>query len=1011
MNADPVKPASASDRRRLAIEACYENLSESSLRNWAILKKRILIGLSLLFGLVISRGMAATYTVTNLNDSGAGSLREAILAANANKGSTIGFGTNGTINLSTPLPDITTPVTIDGSTAPGFSGTPVVSINFNYRKGLTVAASAHRSTIKALSLVLANDAAVTLLASNVTIQGNYIGLLTNGATEGNRGDGVRILSPSGYNLIGSFNPVKNIAYMDTSDFVIQPVSAWQGIRNYGGNEGQYLICGTSNTVGLLYVGPISGGGASYTVQYPGADTIATSVYGPDNLENGILRVVGSYRKNGIPGIYNYGFVWEGTTSQLPSGGVFRTIAYPGASIQYTHSTMGDLAVGNALDPKKGGIAYIYNLSNNTFVRNIVFPGSKTTTAYGIWQNGLTRYTICGGYSHLVTQNLTNQNLPLAKGKGYMVDYDSAKNEFSNWTSFSYPNGPAGISFVTHFEGISSTEPGVYTLSADSLQTGSTNAAQGSWVSVRRNSDGTFDKGTWVDLNYPDTPDSIASSNSVYGNEVVGLVIGAQLFAYEATVNIAFQLSNVISGNSGNGIKISGSKGNVIAMNYIGTDPSGSTNATYGNGINGILVTGASSRNLIGGQEAGINNPTGSKKPSDAVFQRPPQGNLISGNLANGVLINDASANNVLSGNFIGTDAAGTSALGNGQDGVAIDNANNNSLIGCTLYQNPFVFYNVIAGNQGNGVRIKNANNVTVQANFLGIGADNQTMIPNRGNGLLVEGASQSTQVGGVIPLGNVISGNMLNGIWVADTASSFISFNTFGGIAAFQNFASPNGLDGILITSTGDNNTVRTCIISGNNGNGIEISGKASGVQITDTSVGTNTEISAAIPNQGTGILIGGQAHDNVIGGFQPSVEPNVFVSGNKKYGIAVVDRAYDNRIFHSTIGLGAGSSGAIPNEYGGILLDIGSSGTTIGGKAAPLLNVIQSNKVAGLYIYYSQENTVLSNLIEDNSEVGVYASGVCTGTLIRNNSIQNNGNNGSNNVDISNAVGITFKP
>jgi len=447
------------------------------------------------------------------------------------------------------------------------------------------------------------------------------------------------------------------------------------------------------------------------------------------------------------------------------------------------------------------------------------------------------------------------------------------------------------------------------------------------------------------------------------------------------------------------------------MNYIGTDPTGSTNPTYGNGINGILVTGASSGNLIGGQAAGINNPTGSKKPANAVFQRPPQGNLISGNLANGVLINDASTNNVLCGNFIGTDAAGTSSLGNGQDGVAIDNANNNSLIGCTFYQNPFVFYNVIAGNQGNGLRINDANNVTVQANFLGIGADNKTMIPNRENGLLVEGASQNTQVGGVIPLGNVISGNTLNGIWVAGTVSSFISFNTFGGIAAFQTFPSPNGLDGILITSTGGNNTVRTCIISGNNGNGIEISGKASGVQITDTSVGTNTEISAAIPNQGTGILIGGQAHDNVIGGFQPSVEPMVFVSGNKKYGIAVVDRAYDNTIFHSTIGLGAGSSGAIPNEYGGILLDIGSSGTTIGGKAAPLLNVIQSNKAAGLYIYYSKKNTVLNNSIEDNSVVGVYASGVCTGTLISGNAIENNGTNGSNNVDISNATGITFKP
>ena len=1011
MNPGPVRRASLSDRRRLTIEACIGSPSQSSLCNWAILKKRNLIGLSLLFALLVTQGMAATYTVTNLNDSGAGSLREAILAANTNKRSTIEFGTSGTINLSSPLPEITSHLTIDGSTAPGFSGTPVVSINFNSRKGLTVADGADRATIKALSLVGASNAAITLLASNVTIQGNYIGLLTNGAVEGNHGDGVSILAPSGYNLIGNFNPVASIAYMDTSDFAIQPVTAWQGIRNYAGNEGQYLICGTSNAVGLLYVGPISGGGQSYTVQYPGADTIATSVYGPDNLRSGLLRVVGSYRKNGTPGIYNYGFVWEGATNQLPSGGVFRTIAYPGASIQFTHSTMGDLAVGNALGRDEVGVAYIYNLSNNTFVRNIVFPGSKTTTAYGIWQNGLTTYTICGGYSHLATQNLTNQKLPLAKGRGYMVDYDSAKNKFYNWTSFSYPNGPAGVSFVTHFEGISSTEPGVYTLSADSLQTGSTNAAQGSWVSVRRNSDGTFDKGTWVDLNYPDSPDSLASSNSVYGYEVVGLVIGAEAFAYEATVNVAFRLSNVIAGNRGNGINISGSKGNVIAMNYIGTDPTGSANLTYGNGVNGILVTGASSENLIGGQAAGINNPTGSKNPANAVFQRPPQGNLISGNLANGVLINDASENNVLSGNFIGTDAAGTSALGNGQDGVAIDNANNNSLIGCTLFQNPFVFYNVIAGNRGNGLRVRNANDVTVQANFLGIGADNKTMIPNRENGLLVEGTSQNTQVGGVIPLGNVISGNLLNGIWVADTASNFISFNTFGGIAAFQSFSSPNGLDGILITSTGGNNTVRTCIISGNNGNGIEIGGKASGVQITDTSVGTNTEISSAIPNQGDGILIGGQAHDNVIGGFQPSVEPMVFVSGNKKYGIAVVDRAHDNTIFHSTIGLGAGSSGAIPNEYGGILLDVGTSSTTIGGRAAPLLNVIQSNKAAGLNIYYSKKNTVLHNSIEDNSVVGVFASGGCTGTLISGNAIENNGNDGSNNVDISNASGITFRP
>ena len=201
--------------------------------------------------------------------------------------------------------------------------------------------------------------------------------------------------------------------------------------------------------------------------------------------------------------------------------------------------------------------------------------------------------------------------------------------------------------------------------------------------------------------------------------------------------------------------------------------------------------------------------------------------------------------------------------------------------------------------------VTNANNVTVQANFLGIGADNATMVPNDGNGLLVAGTSQNTQVGGVIPLGNVISGNTLNGILVRDQASGFVSFNTFAGIAAFKTFASPNGLDGILITSTGGNNTVRTCIISGNNGNGIEIGGNASGVQITETSVGTNSNISGVIPNLGSGIVIRGEAHGNAIGGFQPSVEPQNFVSGNQKYGIAVMDRAYNNSIFHTDDWLG----------------------------------------------------------------------------------------------------------
>jgi hypothetical protein len=64
---------------------------------------------------------------------------------------------------------------------------------------------------------------------------------------------------------------------------------------------------------------------------------------------------------------------------------------------------------------------------------------------------------------------------------------------------------------------------VYTLSADSFQVGKTNIGQGSWVVVKRNRDGSFGPGTWVNLNYPGVP-GLASDNSVADNQVVGIVL-------------------------------------------------------------------------------------------------------------------------------------------------------------------------------------------------------------------------------------------------------------------------------------------------------------------------------------------------------------------------------------------------------------------------------------------------------------------------------------------------------
>ncbi|WP_169974063.1 right-handed parallel beta-helix repeat-containing protein [Tautonia rosea] len=943
-----------------------------------------------------ARQLLATFAVTNLDAFGEGSLRRAIHLANQHEGAdSITFEVVGTIRAGrVPLPVVSDPVTIDGTSAPGFDGTPLVTLNFAHQRGLVFGRGADGSELTSMALIGAEGAGVTLQASGVTVAGNFIGLDADGkAGRGNSGDGIRILPGSRGNLIGKVDPVIGVEYFDATGVGMQPVSGWQGIRAWS-VTGEFMITGTSDSNGLLYIGPISGaGGTSFSVNMPGAAT--TSVYGPALLENGDIRLVGSYRTGNDQVL---GFVYEGALGDLGEAGNYRTIAYPGAQYNYVHSTMGRFAVGNADGPEGNlpigtGHAFLYDLEEDVFLPDLVYPGSTSTTAYGIWQNGESRYTIAGGYS------APGSGSAVTIAQGYLVDFDAETGILSNWTAFEPPSGLIGDDLVTHFEGISGEESGVYTISADAVTLGSGDDGQGYWLTIRRNSDGTFRQGDWTPLSYPGSS-GITSANSVAGNQVIGIVIAESgTFSYQSTVNVGFQLSNVISGNRGNGIAIIGSHDNVIAMNQIGTDVSGTV--AFGNGQNGILVTRGASGNLIGGEATGGNDPTA------GVFVRPPQGNLISGNRGNGVLINGGATRNTLSGNFVGTDAGGSSALGNRLDGVAIVGAHGNSLIGCEFQNSPFVFYNVISGNGRNGLRITDAKETTVHANFLGIGADNATRVGNGHNGILVSGHSRNTQVGGVIPLGNVTSGNAWNGIEVRDRASGFTSFNTFAGIAAFGG-AVPNGRNGILVTSVGGTNLIRTSIVSGNTGNGIEISGRATGVQVTDTGVGTNTRLDAAIPNGGSGIRISGHAHSNAIGGFQPSIEPRMTISGNLGYGVEIVGKARMNRVFNAFIGTGASELNPIGNGLGGVLLGPGTSGTILGGEAPNFRTGIRSNLGNGLTILGSRANRVIGNDIEENTGFGLFAAGDVRGTVVQGNTIAGND---EGEIDVSDARGIIIEP
>lgn len=160
--------------------------------------------------------LAETFTVTNTNDSGPGSLRQAILDANSNSNAvidvinfSIGTGVK-TISPLSPLPTILQSVIIDGTTQPGYAGTPIIEIEGSSAgagPGLSISGSsgtvADGSTIKGLVINRFNGDGIRVDNTNsVIIEDNYIGTDVTGSIDlGNSGSGIASQFPVGQYII------------------------------------------------------------------------------------------------------------------------------------------------------------------------------------------------------------------------------------------------------------------------------------------------------------------------------------------------------------------------------------------------------------------------------------------------------------------------------------------------------------------------------------------------------------------------------------------------------------------------------------------------------------------------------------------------------------------------------------------------------------------------------------------------------------------------------------------
>src|SRR5947209_2840905 len=156
------------------------------------------------------RCLLAVFTVTTTDDSGPGSLRQAILDANANPeldtiAFAIGDGGVQTIRPKSDLPNITDPVILDGTTQPGFAGQPLIVLNGSDStspqssiNGLTITAGS--TTVRGL-VIQAFDIGILLSGGgNNTIAGNYLGTDVTGTQAVGNGSGVDIRGSN--NVVG-----------------------------------------------------------------------------------------------------------------------------------------------------------------------------------------------------------------------------------------------------------------------------------------------------------------------------------------------------------------------------------------------------------------------------------------------------------------------------------------------------------------------------------------------------------------------------------------------------------------------------------------------------------------------------------------------------------------------------------------------------------------------------------------------------------------------------------------
>ena len=762
------------------------------------------------------------------------------------------------------------------------------------------------------------------------VEGNYIGTDKNGtAALGNSFLGVLIYDASNNIIGGTVAGARNVISGNGAD----------GVEVYGSATGNQVL---GNYIGTDVNGTAALGNHSDGVLIYGApgNTIGGTTAGAGNVISGNnaggVRIAqspatgnwvqGNYigtDKNGIAALGN------GTNGVVISTGPSNTIGGTAPAARNVISgngadglfiagsgATGNLVQGNYIGTDKNGTVDRGNSSDGVHI-----DGAPSNTIGG---------TLTGAGNIISANGADGVHIYLATGNQVLGNYIGTDK---NGTAVTLGNSADGV----HIEDAPSNTIGGTVAGAGNVISG--NDSDGVTISGS-GATGNQVQGNFIGTDVNGTADVGNSSDGVKidnapSNTIGGTMAGAR---------------NVISGNGDDGLSITGSgaTGNKVQGNYIGTDKNGT--AALGNNY-GVYISSAPN-NTIGGTVAGARN-------------------VISGNLVSGVAIFFSGATgNLVQGNYIGTNVNGTAALGNFL-GVDIYDAPGNTIGGTAAGAGNVISGNNSDGVQIKG---SGATGNQVQGNYIGTDVNGTAKVGNVGDGVHIEEAPGNTIGGTVAGAANVISGNYSEGVELYGSGATgnqvlgnFIGTDVSGTAAlgnathgVFLYYAPGNTIGG---TAAGAGN-----VISGNVMDGVRIAaGSATGNQLLGNLIGTDVNGTAALGNA-DGVWIY-NAPGNTIGGTTAGAA-NV-ISGNDGEGVGITSGATGNQVEGNYIGTDVNGTAHLGNGKGGVYIE-GASSNSIGGTVAGAGNVIAFNSGDGVWVYSGTGNLIDPNSIYSNGGLGI---------------------------------------